>query len=121
MKTFLALFIVCLFTRPVVAQNNLAKEQQPDSTKKILIVEASCGQCQFHMSGKGCDLAVRINGKSYFVDGTSIDDHGDAHAKDGFCLAVRKAKVQGEIVNNRFKATYFKLIIPVVDVDKPDR
>jgi hypothetical protein len=55
---------------------------------------------------------VRINGKCYFVDGTSIDDHGDAHAGDGFCEAIRKAKVQGEIVNNRFKATYFELIIP---------
>jgi hypothetical protein len=43
---------------------------------------------QFAMTGHGCDLAVRIDGKSYFVDGTSIDSHGDAHAKDGFCDAV---------------------------------
>ena len=28
---------------------------------------------------KGCDLAVRIDGKSYFVEGTKIDEHGDAH------------------------------------------
>lgn len=110
MKTFLNIIFLSLFTLPSVAQQNEVKEAQPDSTKKIQIVEASCGQCQFHMAGKGCDLAVRINGKSYYVDGTSIDNHGDAHAKDGFCEAVRKAKVQGEIVNNRFKATYFKLI-----------
>lgn len=75
------------------------------------MVEASCGQCQFHMTGKkGCDLAVRIDGKAYFVDGTKIDDHGDAHASDGFCEAIRKAEVQGEIVDGRFKATYFKLL-----------
>ncbi len=74
------------------------------------MVEASCGECQFGLEGKSCDLAVRIDGKSYFVDGTTIDEHGDAHAKDGFCKAVRKAEVQGEIVNNRFKATYFKLL-----------
>ena len=86
---------------------------RPDSTKKIQVVEASCGECQFHLPGKGCELAVRINGHAYFVDGTSIDDHGDAHAKDGFCESIRKAEVQGEIVNNRFKATYFKLIKPV--------
>jgi hypothetical protein len=36
------------------------------------------------MEGKACDLAVRIDGKAYFVDGTSIDSHGDAHAADGF-------------------------------------
>lgn len=83
-----------------------------DSTKKVQLVEASCGECQFHLPGKGCHLAVRINGKAYFVDGTSIDDHGDAHAKDGFCEAVRKAEVQGVVVNNRFQATYFRLITP---------
>ena len=51
---------------------------------KIQIVEAACGQCQFNMTEKsGCDLAVRMNGKSYFVDNTNIDDHGDAHADGG--------------------------------------
>lgn len=113
MKTFLALIYFSFLVIPAIGQNTAVKEAQPDSTKKIQIVEASCGQCRFHMPGKGCNLAVRINGKDYFVDGTSIDEHGDAHAKDGFCEAVRKAKVQGEIVNNRFEATYFKLIKPV--------
>jgi len=73
-------------------------------------VETACGECQFKLDGKSCDLAVRIDGRSYFVDGTDIDSHGDAHAKNGFCNAVRKAEVQGEIVNNRFKVTYFKLL-----------
>ena len=62
------------------------------------------------MKGKSCDLAIRINGKSYFVDGTKIDDHGDAHAKDGFCEKVCKAEVRGNIVNNRFLASSFKLL-----------
>ena len=91
-------------------QNDHANTVKPDTTKEIQIVEASCGECQFDLPGKSCDLAVRINGKAYFVDGTSIDEHGDAHAKDGFCEAIRKAEVQGEIVNDRFKATYFKLV-----------
>lgn len=77
---------------------------------KPTIVEASCGECQFGMKGESCDLAVRIDGKSYFVDGTKIDQHGDAHAKDGFCNAIRKASVTGEIKGNRFKATSFTLI-----------
>ena len=82
----------------------------PDPNKKTLIVETACGQCQFKLEGKGCDLAVRIDNKSYFVDGTDIDSHGDAHAKDGFCNAVRKAEVQGEVVKDRCKVTYFKLL-----------
>lgn len=77
---------------------------------KIQIVEASCGQCQFGMKAKGCDLAVRIDGKSYFADGISLDSHGDAHAEDGFCSTVRKAEVTGTIVNNRFKTTSFQLL-----------
>lgn len=77
---------------------------------KMQVVEVACGECKFGMKGKSCDLAVRINGKAYFVDGTNIDDHGDAHADDGFCNSVRMANVQGEIVDGRFKAIYFKLI-----------
>lgn len=81
------------------------------STQKVQVVEASCGQCQFKMKGKkGCDLAVRINGKSYFVEGTKIDDHGDAHSKEGFCNAIRKAEVTGEIKGDKFVATSFKLL-----------
>ncbi len=72
----------------------------------------SCGTCKFGLPGKDCDLAIRINGKAYFVDGTNIDSHGDAHAADGFCNAIRKAEVQGEIVDKRFKATYFQLLKP---------
>lgn len=75
------------------------------------VVEVSCGQCKFAMiDKKGCDLAIRIDGKSYFVEGTTIDDHGDAHANDGFCSAIRKAEVIGEIKNNKFVVTYFKLL-----------
>ncbi|MFC0779465.1 DUF6370 family protein [Flavobacterium sp. HJSW_4] len=86
---------------------------QAQSTKKFdkpTVVEASCGECQFGMKGKSCDLAVRIDGKSYFVDGTTIHDHGDAHSEKGFCNAISKALVTGEIVNNRFKAISFTLI-----------
>ncbi|MEG1229877.1 MAG: DUF6370 family protein, partial [Flavobacterium sp.] len=76
-----------------------AQAQDKKTDEKPLIVETACGECQFGMEGKSCDLAVRIDGKTYFVDGTTIDEHGDAHAKDGFCNAVRKAKVTGKVEN----------------------
>ena len=59
---------------------------------------------------KGCDLAVRIDGKSYFVEGSKIDEHGDAHADDGFCNAVNKAEVIGEVKAGKFVVSYFKLL-----------
>jgi polyhydroxybutyrate depolymerase len=91
-------------------QNKGLSISTPDRGKKIQLVDAACGQCQLGLPGKSCDLAVRINGKAYFVDGTDIDSHGDAHAKDGFCEAIRKAEVQGEVKDGRFVATYFRLI-----------
>lgn len=82
-----------------------------DKKQKPQVVEASCGQCQFGMKDKkGCDLAVRIDGKSYFVEGTDIHKHGDAHAEDGFCSAIRKAEVIGEVKNNKFVVSHFKLL-----------
>jgi len=88
----------------------VSSAQEKKESPKPQIVEVSCGQCQFGMKGKSCDLAIRIDGKSYFADGIKIDDYGDAHAKDGFCEAIRKAKVVGTIVNNRFKVTSFMLL-----------
>ncbi|OUW80329.1 MAG: hypothetical protein CBD74_09480 [Saprospirales bacterium TMED214] len=61
------------------------------------------------MPGNGCDLAIRMNGKVYYVDGSSIDDHGDAHAADGLCNCVRKAIVSGKVVDGRFVASDMKL------------
>lgn len=85
--------------------------QAQDKKQKPQVVEASCGQCQFGMKDKkGCDLAVRIDGKSYFVEGTDIHKHGDAHAEDGFCSAIRKAEVIGEVKNNKFVVSHFKLL-----------
>ena len=110
MRSFFSCIVCLLFISSVFGQKGDPKVATPDPSKKIQIVETACGECQFKLTGKGCDLAVRIDGKSYFVDGTDIDSHGDAHAKDGFCNAVRKAEVQGEIVNDRYRVTYFKLI-----------
>ncbi|WP_016990819.1 DUF6370 family protein [Flavobacterium sp. ACAM 123] len=100
-KTVLALF---LFVTAIMS----AQENKEES--KSQIVEASCGQCQFGMEGQGCELAVRIDGQPYFVDGTSLDSHGDAHAPDGFCAAIRKASVIGKIKNNRFVVSQFNLL-----------
>tara|TARA_B110000438_G_scaffold300989_1_gene354716 strand:- start:4960 stop:5280 length:321 start_codon:yes stop_codon:yes gene_type:complete len=75
------------------------------------IVEASCGQCMFSMDGQvGCDLAIRIDQKPYFVRGAAIDDFGDAHANDGFCNYIRKAKVKGHLEESIFVVSSFELL-----------
>jgi Family of unknown function (DUF6370) len=111
LKIFVIIFF-CFCTVVAFGQSKNDTLAVPDANKKIQLVEVSCGQCKLGLPGNSCNLAVRLNGKAYFVDGTTIDEHGDAHAKDGFCNAIQKAQVQGEIVGNRFKVTYFKLILP---------
>ena len=81
---------------------------------KGVVVEAACGECMFELPGESCDLAVKINGQAYFVDGAEIDGHGDAHAENGMCTTVRKAEVAGEITDGRFVAKSFNLL-PIDD------
>ena len=59
---------------------------------------------------EGCKLAVEIDGRRYLVQGSDIDDHGDAHASDGLCNTARHAKAKGKIVGDRFLAEEFRLL-----------
>lgn len=108
MKSYFLLLLSSLFVLTASAQS--IKTAKPDPTKKIQTVETSCGKCKLGLPGKSCELAVRIGANAYYVDGASIDDFGDAHAHDGFCNTIRKAEVQGEVVNDKFKVSYFKLL-----------
>ena len=110
MKAASMLLFLCFSFIASFGQSKEVAVNRLDTTKKVQVVEASCGQCKLGLSGTDCNLAIRIDGKAYFVDGTHIDEHGDAHAKEGFCNAIRKAEVQGEVMNDRFVATYFKLV-----------
>ena len=109
MKKLLFAFVICFYAALLQAQTSPEKDQKTGIIIKKT-VEIACGECQFKMKGKDCELAVRIDGKPYFVDGKGIDDFGDAHGKHGFCNAVSKAEVTGEIVNNRFKAKEIRLL-----------
>jgi len=111
----LMLIVIVVFT---VSCGHHAQKHEEEKVTTItmeqlaegVIVEAACGECMFKLPGNGCDLAVRVNGKAYFVDGVDMDTHGDAHAKDGMCSVVREAKVKGQIIDGRFKAETFELL-----------
>lgn len=117
-----AMLIACTKGEPEagpIAQHDDAQRRAPRNATMsatpprdaALRVEASCGQCNFGLTEPtGCDLAVRISGAAYFVDGSHIDDHGDAHAERGMCNAIRRAEVRGEVIKGRFVATHFTLI-----------
>ena len=87
---------------------------QPLKVVQSGVVEAACGQCLFHLPGKGCNLAIRHGGRAHFVDGVDLDSLGGAHAADGLCQVIRRARVSGEFKNGRFFASEFKLL-PIED------
>jgi hypothetical protein len=108
MKKLLFLFFLASFG--AAAQSKPAGKL--DVSKPVLVLETSCGTCNFDMPGKECFLALKYEGKAYAVEGTGLDDHGDAHEEKGFCMAVRKAKVQGSLKGDKFVVTYFELLMP---------
>lgn len=110
MKLLFSVIATVLFSVTAVCQAGKAKNTVADAGKPIQVVEVSCGKCKLGLAGKTCEMAVRINGKAYYADGAHIDSFGDAHAQDGMCNAIRKAEVQGEIVHDRFKITYIKIL-----------
>lgn len=82
----------------------------PPALSRSTVVEAACGECLFGLKGKDCDLAVRFHGRAYFVDGVSLDALGDAHAADGMCQVIRKARVTGRVEKGRLVASGFELL-----------
>ena len=112
-STFARLLTLVLATAacaPEASAPTASEAAAPPAATQFRELEAACGTCQFDLPGSDCALAVRLDGHAYYVDGTAIDDHGDAHAADGFCNAVRKARVSGEVVGERFAVASFELL-----------
>ena len=107
MKKILTVCLALMIGLASSAASNFTVKNFSDSTQ---IVKTACGECIYGKQGTGCQLAVKIKGKVYFVEGTTIADHGDEHAEDGFCNTQRKAKVSGKIVGEKFVATSFELV-----------
>lgn len=85
-----------------------SQAQKKEKTYKVL---AACGTCNFDMQNKnGCTLAIQIAGKHYWVEGSTLADHGDEHGEGGMCNTIRKAKVVGKLENDTIRVSSFVLI-----------
>lgn len=104
------LITICFALMIGIASKATSTSEFKNFSDSTQIVKTACGECIYGKQGAGCQLAVRIKGKVYFVEGTTIADHGDEHAEDGFCNTQRKAKVSGKIVDDKFIATSFELV-----------
>tara|TARA_Y100000768_G_scaffold75870_1_gene53609 strand:- start:56 stop:469 length:414 start_codon:yes stop_codon:yes gene_type:complete len=64
----------------------------------------SCGMCNFMNGDNDCALAIKVGTKVFSVKGVGIDDHGDSHAKDGYCNVIKKVYVEGRVRGKSFTA-----------------
>lgn len=100
MKKLILLFLL-IFSVTAFAQKKISDK----------VVDAGCGMCMFKQkTSKGCSMAVKMDGKVYAVEGLDKKNFGDAHAEDGYCKMVKKAKVSGEIKRGKFYATKFEYL-----------
>lgn len=109
-------YILPLFFSGSLLFGSLACNNQKEKTEtskeeviELIGAEVACASCQFGQDLESCDLALRMKDKVYLIDGTTIDDHGDAHDSLGFCNAIRLADLTGNIHGNRVQVTSFKL------------
>ena len=64
----------------------------------------SCGMCNFMNGDNDCALAIKVGSKVFSVKGVGIYDHGDSHAKDGYCNVIKKVYVEGRVRGKSFTA-----------------
>ena len=100
MKKFLLLFV--LFSSfSVFAQKKVEN----------LITDAGCGMCMFKKKNtEGCAMAVKIDNKIYTVEGIDKKHFGPMHSENGYCKALKKARITGEIRKEKFYATKFEYV-----------
>ena len=90
---------------------SLAQEYRPykNSMKVNMIVDSSCGKCQFgDKTIKECMLAVKINSDYYYINDV---DSGifDSKAKNSeLCKVIKKAHITGELADESFYLYTFK-------------
>lgn len=100
---------------PAAASESATSEPTPSASSKAVLTgataEAGCATCIYKMKGvTGCKLAVKIEGETYLVEGSAIDEYGDAHADDGLCNTARKATVSGQVKGDKFVASKIELL-----------
>ena len=86
------------------AENKGLLESVPRNNYVEGNVLISCGMCNFMNGDNDCALAIKVGREVFSVKGVGIDDHGDSHARDGYCNVIKKVYVEGRIRGKSFTA-----------------
>ncbi len=105
--------VVILVASMLLIACGTSSDEGPASDAQELLArtaEAGCAMCIYEMEGaESCALAVKVDGRPYYVTGSTIFDHGDPHAADGLCKTGREAVIDGKIEGGRVVATKIEI------------
>ena len=110
MRCVYSLMVVCSVCLGLVGCTSSTDVSDPQGTGVVQTsatqtVDAGCASCIFNMEGiEECQLAVKIDEKTYLVSGADVDAH-----ESGLCDSVKKAVVAGNVEGDKFVATSFQL------------
>lgn len=110
-RSLIAIFGFCAVIAFNGCSQNSEAHSKPVEIATPTLVDAGCGRCLFaRKEDKKCNLAIRTDGNSYFVDGFNIKQFGNPDLKGGMCKKVYRAHVTGKVVSGRFAAISFELL-----------
>ncbi len=103
MSSILRMLIPVGLALGLIACTGASTDQASDLHASTL--EVGCASCIYEMEGvEDCELAARIDGKTYLVELEGFDAHGA-----GLCAGAKTAVVTGAIEGDRFHATSLEL------------
>ena len=114
--TIILVFSLFLISEVMAGCGGCGPSRSKKSEKKGLIesvprnnyiegnVLISCGMCNFMNGDRDCALAIKVGSEVLSVRDVGIDDHGDSHARDGYCNVIKKVYVEGRVKGKSFKA-----------------
>ena len=114
--TIMLIFSLLLISEVMAGCGGCGPSRSKKSEKKGLLesvprnnyiegnVLISCGMCNFMNGDRDCALAIKVGSEVLSVRDVGIDDHGDSHARDGYCNVIKKVYVEGRVKGKSFKA-----------------
>ena len=103
--SFALLLAACAKHETAAAPNSKPAVAAASAPAGAQTLEVGCAGCVFHMPGaEGCQLAAKVDGKTYLVTGVEMPGH-----ESGLCDRSREADVAGKIEGDTFVASSFTL------------
>jgi hypothetical protein len=107
-----------LFISSAFGQKSDPKVSTPDPNKKVQVVETACGECQFKLAVTDVTLRCVLMARLILLL-VQISILMEMRMQKMAFVMRLESGVQGNLVNDRFKVTYFKLLKEAEKKEQP--